>query len=253
MVWTSSFGPAEREGGVDLGGAVARDVDEGVAGDRHQQVAAPLPVCSSMIVSVRWPPALAGAELLALLVGEAVARVAADEEVRRAGLVVGPVAARERVDLVDLASTRRTAPRPGRQHRAAGPARRGIRPTAAAGGRASSPAAVAAAGPAPAVRARAVGGWPPRAACRAGGRPASPGSRRARLPGAAAPRRAAWRRSAGPWTLARRRASRTRASRPRDRRFPGDVSHGRDATVQAMSDPATERPAPVVRPGERWR
>ena len=46
------------EGSVDLGGAVARDRHQRVAGDRQQQVRAGLPVCSSMIVSVRWPGAL---------------------------------------------------------------------------------------------------------------------------------------------------------------------------------------------------
>ena len=62
----------------------------------------PDPVCSSMIVSVRPPAGVAGVELLALLLGQALARVAADQEVRRARLVRRTVAVGLELDLLDV-------------------------------------------------------------------------------------------------------------------------------------------------------
>ena len=88
-------------GRVDLGRAVAGDLDQRVAGDRHQQVRARAGVQQHDRVGALAGGA-AGAELLALLGREVGAGVAADQQVRRPGLVAGPVAAGHRLDLADL-------------------------------------------------------------------------------------------------------------------------------------------------------
>ena len=62
----------------------------------------PAPMCSTMIVSVRWPLAPPVPSRLRSSVDRSSRRVAADDEVRRAGLVVGTVAVGERVDGGDL-------------------------------------------------------------------------------------------------------------------------------------------------------
>ena len=90
-----------REGGVDHLRATARDVDEGVAGDRHHRAAAGAGVEHDDRVGV-GAAALAGLQRLALLVGEVVGLVGADDEVVGAGLVAGAVPAGSGVDLVDL-------------------------------------------------------------------------------------------------------------------------------------------------------
>jgi hypothetical protein len=88
------------EGGVDHLRAVAGDLGEGVAGDRHHRAAARAGVQHDDRVGV-GAAALAGLERLALLVGEVVGLVGADDEVVGARLVRGAVAAGRRVDLVD--------------------------------------------------------------------------------------------------------------------------------------------------------
>ena len=92
---------AEREGRVDLGRAVAGDRHQRVAGDRHgQRRAAPRVHQHDGVGALAG--GVAGVELLALFGGEALARVAADEEVVGARLVGRSVTRWERVDLLDL-------------------------------------------------------------------------------------------------------------------------------------------------------
>ena len=139
----------------------------------------PAPVCSSMIVSVRWPLGAAGAEVLALLGGQVLAGVAADHEVRRAGLVVGPVAARESVDLGDLLHAKiGTATRKSSQSSSSARIQRNGRFGGAATSAAARAAAAGAAGSAAGERPAAGAGGT--AAGETAGR-ASPGSSRSRV------------------------------------------------------------------------
>ena len=98
------LGAAVGEGGVDLVAlAVARDRDDRVAGDRHQHVGAVAGVEQHDRVGA-LPDLAAGAELLALRLGEVVAGVGAHDQVGVAALLVGAaLVAGHRVDLVDLA------------------------------------------------------------------------------------------------------------------------------------------------------
>src|SRR5262245_4049855 len=98
------LGSAIREGRVDLGLAVAGDVDDGVPRDRQQQRLTVAHVQQHDRVGALTARDLlaAGPEVLALLLRQTRAAVRADHEVRRAGLVVRPGATGLGVDLVDL-------------------------------------------------------------------------------------------------------------------------------------------------------
>ena len=180
----------------------------------------PEPVCSTMIVSVLVPPRSPVWSDLALLVGEVVGLVGADDQVVGAGLVVGPVAARARRRPCRSASSGRAGPRRGRPAPAGAAGGSGPAGTAGASGASSGPGG--AAGPPSAVRVP-PGGCPPdpRASRRATGitRVSS-----GRWPCGAAPCvGTCWVASPGRrLRLALRRASRTRVFPSRASRSPAD-------------------------------
>ena len=132
-------------GGVDLRGAVAGDVDRRVAGDRHQQVRAGAGVQQHDRVGA-LADRVAGAELLALLGAQAGPRVAADHEVRRAGLVGRSRPAGLEVDLVHLRPREQRHrhqpydPQQQQDQQPAGPEARPAGPTGGAAGRSRGPA-----------------------------------------------------------------------------------------------------------------
>ena len=212
-------------GGVDLRGAVAGDVDRASRGGSTSTGSGPLPVCSSMIVSVRWPDALPVPSFLR----SSGLRPARESLPTMRYVVPGWSAGRRpaglEVDLVDLRpreqrhrhqpddpqqqqdhSQREPEARPAAVDRRGG-AREPGRARRRRGRRARGAAA-------------AVAGDPGRGSTlgRGGGPPASPGSRRGGADGAPAGR-----------VVVRRRLTRpaavepvvTRASRRRVRRFRG--------------------------------
>ena len=84
--------PAVGVGGVDLLASPWPGIDTIESRGIDISRFGPEPVCRIMIVSVRWPAALPVPSSLRSSADQVAARVAADHEVRRAGLVVGPVA-----------------------------------------------------------------------------------------------------------------------------------------------------------------
>ena len=227
----------------------------------------PEPVCSSMIVSVRRPSALPTPYASCCL------RVSPSRlslPTRRyvvPGCVAGPVAARGRVDLVDLATTRSAGPRPGTPARA--PARPSASRTGTGAGRATgrtAGCATAAARPDAAGAAARCADGPAGASRRArrSGRDGCPGAvdgrqhlgrlgvartGRGPAPGAAGRAAPGWRRPRPAGVRSRRRpcagcrrASRSRA-RPRLGVASGTVCHGRDGTAAGPRTPRPPGPA----------
>ena len=119
IVFTSSFGPPYAKAALILVVPWPGIGDQGVARDREQQVRLPAAGVQQhdRVGALADVADAAGAELLLLGLGQALAAVGADEQVRRTGLVGGAAAAGVGVDLVDRAPGPARAPRPGRRSR----------------------------------------------------------------------------------------------------------------------------------------
>ena len=264
--------PAVRERRVDLRGAVPGHVDDGVAGDGHQQVRAGAGVQQHDRVGAA-ALALADAVAELLLAGQALAGVAAHEQVRRPGLRGGPVAAGRRVDLVDLGPRderhRDQEDQPERQHQL-DPTEPGPPPAARGRDGEGRRGAVRArrhrrsrrSGPAPEPARGRAGGGVSRgrrtASAPAGRRSGASGSARGRWDRtAAAAVGPGWRRRPRPGrgpadALASGAVEPVEAGLVHAGVGPGSVCHGRDGTAQGRTSPPRRRggmtrPVPACR------